>query len=130
MQIFCSGEGQLQFLWYRDNKDCESGKGSCDIYFEPIKVLDGDNREVYKETKTAVTKNRVDVYFSWDKFDTLNDPIDVNIARNKQVTISITARDEDSGLNPDDDMHSLTGLVVPFATIGVDDGWQDCDPCG
>ena len=114
--------GAILFWTYRDYKDCDPGNDKCDIYFEPIIVLDGDNHEVHKVSKTAVSNNRQTVYFTWSKFNSLNNPIEVNIAKNKQVTISIKARDEDSGF--DDDMHSMTGLVVPFPIIGVDDGWR------
>ena len=122
MRTYCSGKGQIQFYSYSDNKDCDPGDDKCDIYFKPIVVLDGDNREAFKVKKTATTDNVNKVFFSSSLFGSLNDPIEVNVAKNKQMTISIKARDEDSGF--DDDMHSMTGLVVPFASIGADDGWR------
>ena len=119
MQINSSGIGQLQFYDYQCVVSCDD---ESDIYSQPIEVLDGDNREVFKITRTATTHNVKTVMFSDGQFNSLNDPINVNISRNKQVTISITPRFED---RTSDDMQSMMGLVVPFASIYPPEGAVD-----
>jgi hypothetical protein len=118
--VHSKGSGKIKFTRYADYSGCGD---TCDFYFKPLEIQDGDGKVLESIAQTTPTSNTN--YVDLKKVDELKDPIEIIVPTNKTVKIVTTVWDKDGGAYGDDDkIRDITDFNVPFNKRSPGDNWE------
>ena len=114
------GLGDVQFLRYTDDYDCEWHSG-CDFYFKPLEVRDENDNVLLDIAKTDETVDKKDVDLT--QVSQLRNPLTIDVPTNKSVKIYIEVYDRDGGGKKDDHVRTIQDQWIPFSTQSSGNRW-------
>ena len=111
----------MKFLEYYDDYKCDSGSSSCHFYFKKliISVKKGAVLNI-GETSSKTDKKLVNL----KDVPELKSKFTFDLTTNPTVYISLEVWDED-GWSKDDEIRTISNLVIPFHEITTNTGWKD-----
>ena len=69
-ELYSSGVGEIKFLRYEDSTNCGE---TCDFYFKPLKIQDGNENNLWSIARTDTTDDTANVDLT--KVSQLSSPI-------------------------------------------------------
>ena len=112
----------MKFLEYYDDYKCDSGSSSCHFYFKKliISVKKGAVLNI-GETSSTTDKKLVNL----QQVPELKSKFTFDLTTNTTVYTSLEVWDKDPAMNPDDEIRTISNLVIPFHEITTNNGWKD-----